>query len=360
MTLGRVLFSVALLMALMVLLPRGVEAGWLLVAQDEPAMIADRAVSERLTSDVANREISAALAANDVELANSFVELAHDHGVVVDAALADQVTAANSTLASASRNAQGFARGLVTGEPNSTAELAGTAAGDLFVVGDVRDAVREGKRLVDGEQADNVILGLACVGIAVTAGTYVSLGIAAPVRVGLSIVKVARKTGRIGARFGAFIGRSLRDVVDVTALRRVLAEASITEPAAAARAIRDTVKIEKASNLVDVVKDVGRVEAKAGTQAALDSVALAEKPGDMARFARLAEAEGGKTRAIVKLVGRAAITLAIIAFDLFSWALAALVTLFGLLATIKRSAEHITLRMLRRAKARRLGAIATA
>jgi hypothetical protein len=83
-------------------------------------------------------------------------------------------------------------------------------------------------------------------------------------------------------------------------------------------------------------------------------VRLAEEPSDMARFARLAEAEGGKTRAIIKLVGRAAITLAVIAFDLFSWVLAALLTLYGLLATIKRSAEHITWRMIRRAKARRL------
>jgi hypothetical protein len=353
-------FLVALLRALVVVLPRGVEAGWLLVVQDDPAMIADRAVSERLTPDVANREIGDALAAHDAELANSFVELAHDHGIVIEAALADQVSAANSPLASVSRNTKGFARGFVTGEPSNAAELSGTAVGDLFVIGDVRDAVREGKRLVDGEQADHVILGLACVGIAVTAGTYVSFGIAAPARIGLSIVKVARKTGRMGARFGAFIGRSLRDVVDMTALRRVLAEASITEPAVAARAIRETVKVEKASDLVAVVKDVGRLEAKAGAQAALDSVALAEEPGDMARFARLAEAEGGKTRAVIKLVGRAAITLAIVAFDLFSWTLAALLTLVGVLATIKRSTERITLRMIRRAKARRMDRVATA
>ena len=34
------------------------------------------------------------------------------------------------------------------------AALAGTAVGDLFVFGDIRDALREGKRLAAGEQAD--------------------------------------------------------------------------------------------------------------------------------------------------------------------------------------------------------------
>jgi hypothetical protein len=335
------------------LLPRGFEAGWLLVAQDEPAMIADRAVDQQLTAEVANREIEAALAANDVDLANSFVELAQAHHIDLDRNVMEKVTAANSTTASTARNVESFARGLVTGEPNDAVGLAGTAVGDLFVIGDIRDAVREGSRLANGEQADQMILGLACVGIAVTAGTYATLGIAAPVRIGLSIVKVARKTGRIGSRFAAWIGRSLRGVVDMSVLQRALATASITEPAVAVRAIREAVKVEKAQDLARVVGDVGRVEVKAGTQAALDSVSLAEGPRDMSRLARLAETEGGKTRAIIKLVGRAAITLSIAAFDLFSWAFATLLALLGFAGAVKRTTERTTLRILRHRKARR-------
>jgi len=357
MTSGRIVYpvmtAVLLALAAWALLPRGFEAGWQLVAQDEPAMIADREVDRQLTPEVARREIEAALAASDVELANSFVELANAHGITLDRPLADKVKAANSTSASASRNVESFARGLVTGEPADAVGLAGTAVGDLFVIGDVRDAVREGSRMASGEPADEMILGLACVGIAVTAGTYATLGIAAPVRIGLSVVKVARKTGRIGARFGAWIGRALRDVVDMSAVRRALATASVTEPAVAVRAIRDAVKVEKARDLARVVGDVGRVEAKAGTQAALDSVKLAEGPGDMSRLARLAETEGGKTRAIIKLVGRVAITLSLAAFDLFSWVFATLLTLLGFAGAVKRTAERTTLRIVRRRKARR-------
>ena len=38
----------------------------------------------------------------------------------------------------------------------------------------------KGSRYVSGEQADEVVLGLACVGIAITAGTYATFGAAAP------------------------------------------------------------------------------------------------------------------------------------------------------------------------------------
>ena len=101
-----------------------------------------------------------------------------------------------------------------------SSSLAGTALGDLFVFGDIRDAVREGSRYAHGETYDELVLGLACVGIALTAGTYASFGAATPARVGLSVVKAARKTGKLGGPMAAWVGRSLREVVDWSALRR--------------------------------------------------------------------------------------------------------------------------------------------
>ncbi len=277
------LAAIALGAAGVLLLPRGLDSGWLLLAQDDPVLLADRVVASSLTAPVAEREIAAALKGGDVDLANSFVDLAAERGIVIDPALAEQVAAENSTAASASRNVESFARGLVSGEPDDMVGLAGTALGDLFVFGDVRDAVREGARLARGEQADELVLGLACVGLAVTAGTYVSLGAGTPARVGLSLVKAARKTQRLSARMAGWIGRSMREIVDTSALRRAMAAVSLTEPAVAVRAAREAVKIEKAEGLVTAVRDVGRVQAKAGAQAALDGLKVAEGPRDLSR-----------------------------------------------------------------------------
>ena len=106
----------------------------------------------------------------------------------------DAVAEANSS----SHFAKRFTAGLVTGNADDVASLSGTVAGDLFVFGDIRDVVREGKHLAMGEDTDRLILGLAAAGLAVTAATYVSAGGVAPVRAGLTLVKDARKVGRLG------------------------------------------------------------------------------------------------------------------------------------------------------------------
>ena len=203
--------------------------------------------------------------------------------------------------------------------------------------------------MLTGQQADPLILGLACVGLAITAGTYATLGVGTPGRIGLSLIKVARRTGRLSSRLAAWLGRSLRDIVDWGALSRA---ASLNDPVLAVRAAREAVKVEKAGDLIDLVGNVGRVETKAGTQAALDSLKVAEGPRDMSRLARLAEASGNKTRAIVKLLGRAAIVLTTSAFSLASWMFWAAFMLLGFVSSCKTAVERFTLHHIHRRKLR--------
>ena len=223
------------------------------------------------------------------------------------------------------------------------AGLAGTALGDLFVFGDIRDAVREGSRYVSGEKlrpADP--RACPCVGIAITAGTYATVGAATPARLGLTAVKAARKTGRLSARHGRLdrpLGaRGGRLVGAASAPAR-----PSTEPAVAVRAAREAVKVEKADGLVRLVSDVGRVQTKAGTQAALDGLKLAEGPREMSRIAALAEKKGSKTRAILKTLGRGAILLSVASFNLAAWVLGAILTLFGFVSSAKAAVERVTL-----------------
>lgn len=335
------------------LVPRGLDAGaWLAVA-DDPVRLADRALDDKFNADLATREINAALEAKDADLAQSFVDLAAERQVALDPALIEQVKGATAEAASPKYAVASFAQGLISGEPKDGVGLAGTALGDLFVFGDIRDAVREGGRLASGEQADELVLGLACVGLAITAGTYATAGAAAPARVGLTLAKVARKTGQLGGELAVRMGRLLRGVVDWGQLRRAAAGASLAEPAVVVRAARAAVKLDRAGALVDVVRDVGRIEAKVGMRGALEGLKVAETPRDVARVAKLAEKEGSKTRAILKTLGRGAIALSVAAFDLGTWVLGALLTVLAFVSSLKSATERLTLRALRRRKERR-------
>ncbi len=250
--------------------------------------------------------------------------------------------------------AKSFATGLVTGNADDAASLSGTIAGDLFVFGDIRDVVRETKHLAMGEDTDRLVLGLATAGLAVTAATYVSVGGVAPLRAGLTLVKDARKVGRLGEGLAEWAGRSARDVVDTPVLQQAVANGSVLRPGETVSAVKAAFRAEKAGGLVRLAKDIGRIGERAGVRAAQDTLRIAEDPKDVARAARLAEAQGGKTRAILKVLGRGALLLVSGAFGLASWLFGALLALFGVLSSIKAATERATQAVLDRRKAKRL------
>jgi hypothetical protein len=305
---------------------------------DDPARIAARALDGKFDSAVAQREIEAALAAGDADLAQSFADLAADRQIGLDPSLTQHVKAATAEAATMRHKATSFARGFVTGEPDDMPALAGTALGDLFVFGDIRDVLREGYRYAAGEKTDRLVIGLAAAGIAITAGTYATLGAAAPARAGVTFLKAARKTGALGAELARDLGRMVRQV---------------SAPAVAVRVARDGVKAEHAGGLLKLAGDVGRIERAAGSRAALDGIRIAREPRDLTRVAKLAEKEGSRTRAILKVAGGGAIALATLTLDASAWLLGALFALFGFVSALKNATERATLRFLRRHRERR-------
>lgn len=347
--------AVACAAAFALLLPRAHTAAAILMAQNNPAELSDIRIESALPENGARQsaldeQIRQALDADDPELADSFLALARDKSIPVAPDVEERahtaLAAHNTTGAVAGR----FVHGLVTGEGDDGASLSGTLAGDLFVFGDIRDVVREGKRLAMGENADRLVLGLAGVSIAVTAATYVSAAGAAPLRAGLTLVKDARKVGRLGAGLTEWTGRAVRSTVDTPALARAVENVSLTRPAQSVGALKAAFKAEKAGAIVRLAKDTGRISEKIGTKGTLEVLRIADGPQDVARAARLAESKGKETRAIIKLIGRGALLLATGAFNLAWWVFAALIALVGILASIKSTTERLTFAWLARRK----------
>jgi hypothetical protein len=342
--------------------PYARDAGVILAAQDDPAALADAQLTMQLRDDqlLLQRNIETALAENDSDLAESLLAIAVDKNITIPDELTTRVAAAVAEDNSAGQIAKRFATGLVTGEADDVASLSGTVAGDLFVFGDIRDALREGKRMAMGEEVDHVVLGLAAAGIAITAATYISVGGAAPVRAGLTLVKDARKAGRLGEGLALWAGRSARSVIDAPVLQNAVSSASFARPGASIAGIKAAFKTEKAGGLMKLAKDVGRVGETAGTKGALDTLRISQGPKDVARAARLAESKGSQTRGFFKILGRGALLLAAGAFNLAWWVFGAVMMLIGFLSAIKSTTERTTQSWLYRGKAKRARARAMA
>jgi hypothetical protein len=336
--------------------PNARDAAAIFLSQDDPAELSELQIRKAVAGDpqLVEREITAALTEGDVDLAQSFAHLALAQDLPVPMELLARVDEAVAESRSVTRLAGRFASGFLTGDTDDLASFSGTVAGDLFAFGDIRDVVVQGRRLALGGEADHLVLGLAAVGLAVTAGTYASAGTASPARAGLTLLKGARKSARLSAGLTDFARRSAVEMVDTGMLRRAVADASVMRPRESLGAIKAAVRTEKAGLLVAAVKDVGRVGEKAGARAALDVIKVADNPKDLARAARLAEGKGSQTRAILKVLGRGALFLASGAFNLASWLFSALVFLIGLVASIKSMTERLTIAFLRRAREQRL------
>jgi hypothetical protein len=348
---GTALCAVSFLLAW----PHARDAGAILAAQDDPAQLSDLQITSALRQDqsVIARNIEQALAAGDADLAKSLVDLAAAKNVAIPEPLSQRVSDAVTEENSSSHLAKRFATGLVTGNGDDVASLSGTVAGDLFLFGDIRDVARESKHLAMGEDTDQLVLGLAAAGLAVTAATFVSVGGAAPVRAGLTLVKDARKVGRLGEGLTKWVGRSAREVVDAPLLQNVLETGSLARPGQSITAVKAAFHAEKAGGLMRLAKDVGRVGEKAGTRGAFDTLKIAEGPKDVARAAQLAESKGGQTRGILKLLGRGALILTMGAFNLTWWVFGAVMMLFGLLSSVKSGTERLTQAWCDRRKAKR-------
>jgi hypothetical protein len=342
--------------------PNARDALAVLAAQDDPAALADIRLNSALRNSplLIHDNISAALDAGDADLAGSFAELARDKDIALDGDLSKRVNDAVMEDNSTTQFAKRFAIGLVTGNADDVASLSGTIAGDLFVFGDIRDVVREGKHLAMGEETDHLILGLATVGLAVTAATYVSVGGAAPLRAGLTLVKDTRKVGRLSEGLVHFAGRSAREVVDAPVLQKAVASGSVLRPGETIGAMKAAFRAEKAGALVRLAKDVGRVGEKAGIKAAQDTLKIAESPKEVARAARLAGAKAGKTRAYLKVLGRGALLGAVGLWTLATWVFSIAMALLVFLSSIKAMTERLTYAWLRRRKARRAAKLAAA
>jgi hypothetical protein len=89
--------------------------------------------------------------------------------------------------------AQALVEGAITGESDEVEGMIGAGVADLFVVGDIRDAVIQGQHWLKGEEVDEVIVALSTLGIAATAATIGTAGGAASVKGSLSLLKQMRK-----------------------------------------------------------------------------------------------------------------------------------------------------------------------
>ncbi len=102
--------------------------------------------------------------------------------------------------------------GVIYGRSDEMIGKVSAGVSDFFLFGDLRDLAIEGYHHFTGEEVDKVLVGLSTIGVVATGATMFSAGSSAPLKGGVSFLKLVRKSGKMPLWMEKFILKSAKSV----------------------------------------------------------------------------------------------------------------------------------------------------
>jgi hypothetical protein len=297
-------------------------------------------------------EIAAALDAGDATLARSLAALAASRDIEIPPPLSDRIANLPAVDVGAALGAGWNC--VVNGDFDSEAGFACVVATDLTGIGDVRDLLGEGGKFIASQPVDYFTLGIASVGLGLTAATLSSLGAAAPLRMGASFVKATHRVGKLPPRLTAEIATALQRGINRPALDEALTLATSMRLGELGRPLSRLFNPQSVRLVSNLAEDFGTIGKAGGVRAMKLSVEAADGAGDVRRLARVADTYGERYVGVMKLVGRGALRLGHLLFTIVGWLAGALVWAWSMLTFILNAITGTDRFFRRRAQKRRL------
>ncbi len=295
-------------------------------------------------------EIDAAIDAHDPALARSLAALAASRNVAMPASVVERLGSLPDVDLGAALS-EGW-NCVVNGDFESEAGFACVVATDMTGVGDVRDLVGEGGKLIAGQPVDYFTLGIASVGLGLSAATYTSLGAALPLRIGSSFVKAMHRVGKLPPRLIAEIARALERGVNRPALEEAVALAASMRLGDVGRPLSRVFNPRSVRLVSNLAEDFGTIARAGGVRAMKASVEAADSTADVRRLARTADRYGERFVGVMKLVGRGVLRLGDLIFTIVGWLLGAALWLWSMLGFTLNTLTRIDRYLRRRNRAR--------
>ncbi|TBN48487.1 hypothetical protein EYF88_13350 [Paracoccus sediminis] len=230
------------------------------------------AVARTVTPEWIGPRIEQALNGKDLQRLSLLNDMARENGVTLSASQRIRVDEELASLEGWRATTGNCIRCMrdVNACPDLTLIASCTIPFELSPAGDVAAVSRQTLNWLKGEEVDEVDAALGALGIAATATTVVSLGSGAPVKMGLTTLRVARKANAISP-----------------GLRRSLIAASKTE-----------------GGLRKALGDANRIRNSTSSGEVLVILRHADDVDELSRLARLSEVAGKDTRKALEALGK--------------------------------------------------------
>ena len=274
-------------------------------------------------------EITSAIEEDRLDDAERLITMNSEYGYPHDP-LWDSEIARRSTFFYAAQQApKQVAKGVVYGDTDSTVAMAASLTTDFVVLGDIRDLVREGYKVSQGEEMDKLVAGLAAIGLLTTYATPVVDG-------GVSVAKaLARQSRKQGKGIRRLLTTKVNEVVDYAELEAAFSRATYTPEGVRTLAgeVKRNLHFERASAFF---ADLGTIRSNAG--GTVNAMFLLKRVGDnegLQALKRASASFGEKTALMVRLGGDKVIRAFSTAFQKMLWlASAILMSVLGIFQVI--------------------------
>ena len=203
-------------------------------------------------------------------------------------------------LSASWRNTKKFGLGFLTGESDSMAGITGSIAADMTLYGDLRDLSVEGSNFVQNKPYDRVVFGMSIIGVGLSVTQLISAGSTTPLKVSVSIVKVAKKIGYLSSSFIGLISSKLSKAIDFHALKKV--------DFSSINSIRVYMKdIAKTLNTPFIRKAFKNINTIKKNTSIADTIALmkyVDDAKDLQRISNISKKYKANTKAVLKVLGK--------------------------------------------------------
>ncbi len=274
-----------------------------------------------------NLKILQALEKDDVEDADMYLEVAHFLDFDVPQTTISKLADAHELSATVVRNTYQFSEGFVTGKGDSNAGLAGAVTSDLTVIGDLRDIATEGTKMLADQEYSELVLGLSVVGVGLTAAT-IATGGGLIAKAGVSLVKAAKRAGRMTNEFVEVLTRLTRDAVNFPLLRQTLRGVDLSDLTKTQRVLGEYGRNVRAARLLPILTRLGDVNNAVGPAETIRLMKFMKTGENLDDVAVMTKRFGVKSRGIMELTGKIALRSFKTSFRVVEWLAGSLASLF--------------------------------
>jgi hypothetical protein len=213
------------------------------------------------------------------------VQMYQDMASLINVPLSQKISEENQLSNSVLRESKSFIDGFIYGESQNSTQLVGSITSDMTVVGDIRDLGVEGKKYFDNQDYDKFVLSLAVIGIVSSTSQLVTAGSTTPIKVGTSLLKVAKKGAYLSKSFTSQLMTKLQKTVDINSIKKAYSSINI-----------DTLKA--------TFGQIGSINKNTSNFDTLKILKYAQNEKDLKKLSKISSKFGKNTRGVLTILGK--------------------------------------------------------